>query len=41
VVSSDPTDAEMTQARLKLVKAAKITIARALGLMGVSAPERM
>jgi arginyl-tRNA synthetase len=41
VVSSDPTDAEMTQARLKLVKAAKITIARALGLMGVNAPERM
>jgi arginyl-tRNA synthetase len=41
VVSSDPADAEMTQARLKLVKAAKLAIARALGLMGVSAPERM
>jgi len=41
VVSSDPADAEMTQARLKLVKAAKLTIARALELMGVNAPERM
>jgi arginyl-tRNA synthetase len=41
VVSSDPADAEVTKARLKLVKAAKTTIARALGLMGVNAPERM
>jgi arginyl-tRNA synthetase len=41
VVSSDPADAELTKARLKLVKTAKITIARALGLMGVSAPEKM
>jgi len=41
VVSSDLADVELTRARLKLVKAAKITIARALGLMGVSAPERM
>ncbi|TEU16591.1 MAG: arginine--tRNA ligase [Anaerolineales bacterium] len=41
VVSSDPADAELTKARLKLVKAAKITIASALGLMGVRAPERM
>jgi arginyl-tRNA synthetase len=41
VVSSDPADEELTQARLKLVKAAKSTIARALGLMGVNAPERM
>jgi arginyl-tRNA synthetase len=41
VVSSDPGDVELTKARLKLVKAAKIVIARALGLMGVRAPERM
>jgi arginyl-tRNA synthetase len=41
VVSSEPADAEVTKARLKLVKAAQTTIARALGLMGVSAPERM
>jgi len=41
VVSSEPADVEVTKARLKLVKAAQTTIARALGLMGVSAPERM
>jgi len=41
VVSSDPADAELTKARLKLVKVAKLTIARALGLMGVNAPEQM
>jgi arginyl-tRNA synthetase len=41
VVSSEPADAELTKARLKLAKAAELTIARALGLMGVSAPERM
>ncbi len=31
----------LSQARLKLVQAAQITLANALGLMGVSAPERM
>ncbi len=41
VVSSDPADAEMTRARLKLVQAAKIVLARTLNLMGVNAPERM
>jgi len=41
VVSSEPADAEVTKARLKLVKAAQTTIARALRLMGVTAPERM
>ncbi len=41
VVSSDPADAELTQARLKLVLAAKIVLANTLRLMGVSAPERM
>jgi arginyl-tRNA synthetase len=41
VVSSDPADAELTQARLKLVLAAKIVLANTLRLMGVTAPERM
>ncbi len=34
-------DPALTQARLKLVAAAKLTLARSLHLMGVSAPERM
>ena len=38
VVSSD---AELTGARLKLVEAARIVLARTLGLMGMSAPEQM
>jgi arginyl-tRNA synthetase len=41
VLSSDPADAELTKARLKLVRAAKGVLARVLGLMGMSAPERM
>jgi arginyl-tRNA synthetase len=41
VVSSDPADAAITRARLKLVAAAKITLARVLTLMGVTAPETM
>jgi len=41
VVSSDPADAELTKARLKLVLAAKIVLAKTLKLMGMSAPERM
>jgi len=41
VVSSDPADAELTKARLRLAKAAKVVLARTLTLMGVSAPERM
>jgi arginyl-tRNA synthetase len=41
VVSSDPADAELTKARLRLVKAAKLVLARTLGLIGVGAPERM
>jgi arginyl-tRNA synthetase len=41
VVSSVPDDAELTKARLRLVKAAKAVLARTLQLMGVSAPERM
>lgn len=38
VVSDNPT---LTAARLKLVKAAQITLANTLRLMGMSAPERM
>ena len=34
-------DEALSKARLKLVAAAKLALARALGLMGVSAPERM
>ena len=41
VVSSDPADAEISKARLRLVRAAKGVLARTLGLIGVSAPERM
>ena len=41
VVSSDPADEEITRARLRLVKAAKLVLARTLGLIGVGAPEQM
>ncbi len=41
VVSSDPADAAISRARLRLVAAAKSTLARTLGLMGVRAPETM
>lgn len=41
VVSSDPADAALTRARLKLVATAKITLARTLLLMGVRALETM
>jgi arginyl-tRNA synthetase len=41
VVSSDPDDAGLTQARLQLVRAVKQVLARVLHLMGMSAPERM
>jgi len=41
VVSADPADAELNKARLKLVSAAKIVLAKTLRLMGMSAPERM
>jgi arginyl-tRNA synthetase len=41
VVSSDPADREITLARLKLVDAARIVLARTLHLMGMSAPEAM
>ncbi|MBN1876676.1 MAG: arginine--tRNA ligase [Anaerolineae bacterium] len=41
VVSSDPAEAELTKARLMLVRAAKGVLARVLHLMGMDAPERM
>jgi len=41
VVSSDPQDRELTMARLKLVRAAKLVLARTLHLMGMTAPEHM
>jgi len=41
VVSSDPREAELTKARLKLARAAKVVLARTLSLMGMTAPERM
>ncbi len=41
VVSSYPEDMPLNKARLKLVKACKIVLAQVLGLMGVSAPEKM
>jgi arginyl-tRNA synthetase len=41
VVSSDPADAELNKARLKLVAAAKVVLAKTLRLMGMTAPERM
>ncbi len=41
VLSSLPEDAAVMQARLKLVEAAKVALARTLDLMDVSAPETM
>ena len=41
VVSSDPDDADLNRARLRLAKAAKLVLARTLELIGVSAPDSM
>lgn len=41
VVSSLTEDVALTKARLRLVSAAKVALARALAMMGMSAPERM
>ena len=41
VLSSDPADVPVSKARLKLVQAAKIALARSLSLMGMSAPDEM
>jgi arginyl-tRNA synthetase len=41
VVSSAPEDIEITRARLKLVEAARVVLARCLGLMLMDAPDQM
>lgn len=41
VISEDPADLPLTKARLRLVEAARTVFARTLGLMGMTAPERM
>ena len=41
VLPPKQTDAALTQARLRLCAAARLTLARTLGLMGVAAPDRM
>ena len=41
VVSNEPGDEAITQARLKLTEACRTVLARCLSLMGMSAPERM
>jgi arginyl-tRNA synthetase len=41
VISSDPADADLSSARLRLVAATKTVFARVLALLGVNAPESM
>ncbi len=41
VVSNDPSDLELSKARLVLVDAARVVLARTLGIMGMAAPDRM
>ena len=41
VLSSDPADAPLMKARLKLTEAARVALARTLTLMGMSTPETM
>lgn len=41
VISSEPEERELSRARLKLVLAARIVLAKVLRLMGVAAPEQM
>lgn len=41
VLSSNPADRELSKARLRLCDAARITVARVLALMGMTAPEKM
>jgi arginyl-tRNA synthetase len=41
VLSSLPEDEAITKARLKLVAATKLVLAKVLRLMGMSAPETM
>ena len=41
VVSSEPAEHDITLARLKLVRAAQIVLAKSLHLMGMTAPDQM
>ncbi len=41
VISKSPEDTEISKARLKLVDAARISLARCLSLMVMDAPDRM
>lgn len=41
ILSSDPADLPVSKARLKLVNAAQIALAKCLNLMGMSRPEKM
>ncbi|HID33465.1 MAG TPA: arginine--tRNA ligase [Anaerolineae bacterium] len=41
VISDDPAQKDLTEARLMLVRAAQVTLAYVLGLMGMTAPETM
>ena len=41
VISGDPDEADVTRARLQLVDAARVALARCLDLMSMEAPERM
>ena len=41
VVSSDPADLAISRARIKLVSACRLVLARVLAIMGMSAPEQM
>ena len=41
VVSNDPSELELSKARLLLVDAARLVLARTLGIMGMTAPDRM
>jgi len=41
VLSDDPNQRDLTEARLMLVRAAQVTLAYVLGLMGMTAPEKM
>ena len=41
VVSAEPEELAISRARIKLVEAARIVFARTLGIMGMSAPDRM
>jgi len=41
ILSSDPADLSISKARLKLVNAAQIALAKCLTLMGMSKPEKM